>query len=150
MDWAVAFSVEGMRFALPLAVVERVLRAVEVTPLPGAPGVVSGVLHVHGEVVAVVDLRRRCGLPGREMELDDHILIARTSKRRLAIPVDGVSGVVSWRSTDFVAAATLAPGLGHLQGVARLGDGLVLVQDLEAFLSLQEEGGLDEALAQAG
>ena len=147
MDWAVAFSVEGARFGLPLEVVERVLRAAAVTPLPGAPGMVSGVLQLHGEVVAVVDLRRRCGLPARDMDLGDHILVARTAKRRLAIPVDGVSGVVSWRCADFVPGAALARDIGAWKGVARLADGLLLVQDLEAFLSPEEEGDLDAALA---
>jgi len=49
-------------------------------------------------------------------------------------------------ASDTISAASIATGLEHIQGVIRLPDGLVLIQDLDRFLSAAESRALDEAL----
>ena len=149
MGQVVVFQVEARRFGLPLAVVERVVRAVELTDLPNAPDIVLGVINVQGRIIPVVDLRRRLRLPPRANILADQLLIARTEARPLALMVDGVATVAEYDPTDFTEAAAVAPGLDYLAGLVRLPDGILLVHDLEQFLSLQEARALDEALGDA-
>jgi purine-binding chemotaxis protein CheW len=67
----ILFSLDERRFALPLRSVERVVRAVDITPLPDAPQMVLGVIDVQGEIVSVINLRRRCRMPERELQLTD-------------------------------------------------------------------------------
>ena len=74
----VVFGIEGQRYALPLLAVERVLPMVAVSPLPKAPSVALGVINFHGQVVPVLDIRNRFGLPSRDYGLTGHLLIART------------------------------------------------------------------------
>ncbi|WP_332674049.1 chemotaxis protein CheW [Aromatoleum sp.] len=147
MDTVTVFTVCDRRFGLPPGSVERVLRAVAVTPLPNAPGVVRGVIDLHGEIVPVVDLRLRYGLPTRDIALDDRLLVARTPTRTVAILVEEVAGVVELDRSDVVEVGAIVPGTAHLRAVARLPDGIVLIQDLDAFLSFDEERLLDDALA---
>ena len=59
---AVVFGLGGQR---PAGVVERVVQAVEITPLPGAPDGMLGVIDVAGRVLPVFDLRQRLELPPR-------------------------------------------------------------------------------------
>ena len=75
------FSVEDRRFALLLSEVERVVAAVEIQPLPQAPAFVRGVVNVGGLPVPAVDLRVLWGLPPREVELSDRLLLVRSSTR---------------------------------------------------------------------
>ena len=49
-----------------------------------------------------------------------------------------------------IDSAQIVPGIEHFQGVVKGDDGLVLIQDLEKFLSLDEERTLDEAMERAG
>lgn len=147
MDTVTVFTLGERRFGLPLGSVERVLRAVAVTPLPNAPAVVRGVIDVHGGIIPVVDLHGRFGLSAREIALDDHLLVARTRTRKVALLVEQVAGVVELDPGDIFAAESVAPGTEHFRAVARLPDGIVLIQDLDAFLSLDEERVLDDALA---
>jgi purine-binding chemotaxis protein CheW len=142
----VVFAAAGLRFALPLAAAERVLRMVSVAPLPGAPGAVAGVVSVHGCPVPVLDIRRRLDLPLREYGVSDHLFIARARGRRLAIPVDEVLGVSEMDDASVTSAGSVFPGLGVVSGIACLPDGIVLIHDLEAFLSVDEERTLGEAL----
>jgi len=76
----VAFCLDAHRYALHLPAVERVTRIVAVTALPDAPDIVTGVVNVSGEVIAVVDIRKRFRLPDRATELSDHLIVARTSR----------------------------------------------------------------------
>lgn len=143
----VVFALEDHRYALWLGAVERVVRMVEITPLPGAPPIVLGAVNVQGSVVPVVSVRERFQLPERAPALDDQLVIARTSKRRVALVADAVSGVLECPAEQWVAAEKIVPGLEFVAGIARLSDGLIVVHDLERFISLEEECALTEALS---
>lgn len=144
------FSLEGHRYALHLEVVDKVVPAVHVTPLPKAPEIVTGIVNIHGEIVPVIDVRRRFALPPKpRLALSDRLVIARTRHRSVAVAADAVSGVLECPDEDVIAAGTLLPDSDYIEGVARLRDGLILIHDLETFLSLDEEETLSEAIADA-
>jgi purine-binding chemotaxis protein CheW len=143
----VVFRLEEQRYALALSVVERVVRAVEVAPLPKAPAIVIGVIDVAGKVLPVLNARKRFGLPDKEIVAADQFLIARTERRMVVLVIDEALGMVERRSSEIIAAGGIAPGLEQIQGVIQLDDGLVFIHDLERFLSLDEAGALDEALS---
>ena len=145
----VEFALDGRRYGLLLSTVARVVRMVDVTPLPKAPEIVLGVINVRGQVIPVVNIRRRFRLPEREPTLSDHIVIARTTRRTAALITDSVAGVFECLEREVVPSQAIAPGIQYVAGVVKLSDGMVLVHDLDRFLSLDEEQGLDEALANA-
>lgn len=142
------FRLGEQRYALPLEAVERIVRAVEVTPLPGAPAVVLGVIDVQGSVFPVLGIRRRFGLAEREVDPGDQFVLARAAGRTVVLVIDEALGVLEHPASAVIDAARLAPGAGQIRGVVRLEDGLVLIHDLENFLSLDEASALDEALRQ--
>jgi purine-binding chemotaxis protein CheW len=145
-DKLVVFVLDEQLYALRLAAVERVVRAVEVMPLPKAPEIVLGVINAQGRIVPVVNVRKRFQLPEREVELSDQFIIARTSRRTVALVVDAVNDVVPCPEAQVVAAEKILPGLEHVSGVLKLSDGMIFVHDLDRFLSLDEEQALGEAM----
>ena len=147
VDRWVAFRLDGGRYALPLQAVERIVRAAQITPLPLAPPVVLGAIDIEGRILPVFNLRERFGLAAKPLEPADHFLIARTRARACALVIDAAEGVIDRTGIAVVDPASLAPNLEHLQGVIPLEDGMVLIQDLERFLSTEEARALDAALA---
>jgi purine-binding chemotaxis protein CheW len=141
----VAFELDTRRFALSLSAVERVVPVAEITPLPGAPEIVPGVINIRGQVLPVFDIRRRFGLPARKPILSDQLIIAKTSRRPVALWVDLVGGVLE--RTGECAGEDILEGLDYVEGVVKLEEGLILIHNLERFLSLEEEAALDGALA---
>jgi len=141
----VCFMLGAQQFALRLATVERVVGAVEITPLPQAPRIVRGIINVQGQVIPVMDVRRRWGLPERALDLNDQFIIARMATRCVALWVDAVTGVIPWRDEAMTAMAPIAP-TPQVEGVLILESGLVLIHNLEAFLSVDEGVALDRAL----
>jgi purine-binding chemotaxis protein CheW len=142
----VVFALDDTRCALSLSAVERPVRAVAITPLPNAPGIVLGVINAQGRIIPVVDVRKRFRFPEREMNVDDRFILARTTRRTVALVVDAVLGVRELAAGELVSAKRDLPFASYLQGVAKMEDGLVMIYDLDRFLSLDEEGALDAAM----
>jgi len=145
----VLLGVDGQTCALPLDAVDHVLRMVEITPLPGAPDTVAGVINIQGEVVPVVSIRRRLGLTHRAVGVSDSLVLARARTRRIAIIAESVLGVVECPADAIVSTADIARGIQHIGGVLKTSDGLVLIQDLDRFFSSDEEQAMDQALGRA-
>ncbi len=145
----VTFKIEAQRYGVAFESVERVLRLVEYRPLPHAPEIVIGVVDIHGAILPVISLRRRFGLPDREPHLGDHLILARTRHRAVALLVDEPCGIEEVSAADCVAASDILPHTVHLAGVVKRPDGLVFIQDLAACLSLDEEQTLRTALSTA-
>lgn len=142
------FGLDGNRYALHLEAVDRVVAVVHVTPLPKAPEIVAGIVNIRGTIVPVVDIRRRFMLPSKARPaLSDMFIIAHTSRRPVALAADNVSGVLDCADTEIIAAADLMPESDYIEGIVRLADGLILIHDLNSFLSLDEEETLDRAIA---
>jgi purine-binding chemotaxis protein CheW len=143
----VPFFLDDHFYALYLDVVERVIPAVEITPLPKAPEIVMGLINIRGKIIPALNIRRQFRLPDRETELTDHFIVASTSKRTVALPADSVGGVIQISDEEIAEAIDILPGLEYVEGVVKLKDGLLLIHDLESFHSLKEETALDEALS---
>jgi purine-binding chemotaxis protein CheW len=122
---------------------------VTVTPLPAAPDAVLGIVNVQGRIVPVFNLRRRFRLAEREISLSDQLIIAHTTRRWVALVTDAAGDVLDCPARDIVQAQQVLPGADYLEGVAKLEDGLILIHDLDKFLSLNEEKLLEQAISNA-
>lgn len=145
----VLFTLDELRYALYLSAVESVVHAVEITPLPIAPEVVLGIINLHGAVIPVIDIRKRFNLPMHEITLDDQFIIAKTTKRKVAIVVDSVAGVSEFPHSKITNADQNLPYTNYLAGVAISDGNMILINDLEKFLSLDEEKLLEKAINEA-
>ena len=140
------FGLRADRFAVKGTAVREVVRAVAIAALPGAPDVVEGVINYRGRVVPVLDIRSRFGLPARPLHPDQRFIVADAGPRLVALRVDHAFDLVEVPEDTIEAAARVAPGSHHAEGVARLPEGLVVIHDLERFLSLDEGPRLDAAV----
>lgn len=145
----ILLKVDGQTYALHLEAVDRVLRMAAITPLPGAPDAVEGVINIQGEVLAIVSIRRRLGLPQLSVAVADSLVVAHTGTRRIAIIAESVLGVTECGIGAVVGCDDICRGIRHIEGVVKTSDGLVLIQDLERFFSDEEEQSLDLALGRA-
>lgn len=154
----VGFRVAGMSVAVELGAVERVIRAVEVTPVPGLPDIVDGVVDLGGTIVPVVSLRRRFRLPDRPVAPSDQFVLVRLTTTegdssicdRVFLSVDTVSGVMSLPAAEVRKAQTVVPGLEDISGIVRTAGGLILIHDVNRCLSLNERRVIGETLAGRG
>lgn len=89
---ACAFLVGGHCFAVPSSLVAEVLHAGVLTPVPLATDAVAGLIHLRGQIVPVIDMRRRLGL-GEGLTPGSDLLVVRLSDDHYALLVDEVLDV---------------------------------------------------------
>lgn len=141
------FTLDEGRYGLRLSSVEQVIRLVEITRLPKTPHIVMGVINVRGEVIPVIDIRKRFHLSEPELQLKNQMIIARTSTRKVALVVDAVAGVIEMSNLNTICKEKISSGLEYIEGVLKTSEGLVLIHNLDTFLSLEEDQSLERALA---
>jgi purine-binding chemotaxis protein CheW len=107
------------------------------------------VINVRGTLVPVLNIRERFGLPASPLAPSDHLILAQAGARAVAIRVDQATGLVGVPEADIVAAPEAIPGAELVAGIARLPDGVLVIHDLERFLTLDEGVATAAALAEA-
>ena len=140
------FEVDAQRYALPIADVRELVRAVAITPLPDAPALIEGVVDVRGRILPVLDVRARFGLPARPVDPSDQFIVASAGARGVILRVDRATHLALVDEGALPSSPAAAPETAYMAGVARLEDGLVLIHDLATFLSTAEGESLDAAL----
>jgi len=143
----VIFSLENRHFGLHLFTVERIVRAAEVTPLPMGPEIVFGIINMQGRIIPALNIRKRFRLPEKEIEPSDHFIIAHTSRRLVALVVDSVTGLIQHPVQEIISAEEILPDIKYIEGVVKIEGDIILIHNLEQFLSLEEEKTLDKALS---
>ncbi|HEX9632700.1 MAG TPA: chemotaxis protein CheW [Gemmatimonadales bacterium] len=138
------------RFAVRARRVREVVRAVTVAALPDAPPVVEGAINYRGRIVPVIDTRLRVGWPSRPLDPSQHFIVADAGPRRVVLRVDQVVDLVAVAEDVIESAARATPGARYTEGIARLPDGLIVIHDLERFLSLDEGQEVDAAVRAVG
>jgi purine-binding chemotaxis protein CheW len=146
---ALVFELAAERYALPLADVVLVLRAVAIRALPQAPKVIEGIFDLRGELVPVLDMRARFRLPQKALDPGEHLIVAQVGARKVALRADQALALERLATVAIEQASNLPRGVGYVAGVASTEGGLVLIHDLRAFLSEAETLELEHALQAA-
>jgi purine-binding chemotaxis protein CheW len=127
------FELAGSPYAVPVERVREIVRLRPITPVPRVPETVCGVLSLRGEIVQVVDLRRRLGLAAAEPTRTSRIVVLHGDDSRVAgVLVDRVSEVL--RVTDDVIRPTTAAETRWVSELCTRGDEFVSIVDLDQVL----------------
>lgn len=132
----VGFRVGQETFGVPIGSVQEILRPLPVTPVPGAPPHVEGVINLRGRIISVVDLRKRCGAPA-EPQRRNRIVVAETGGRSIGLMVDSASEVlrIAENSIEPPASVFGQAEPGFVTGVAKLANRLVILVDIAKLLA---------------
>ncbi len=144
----VAFTLDDQHFGLDLASVERIVRVVEITPLPEAPAPILGIINVEGRVMPVLNTRKWLGFPEREIELQDVLVIVSVNGRSMALLVDEVKPVTEVPIDEVIDSQEIVRSSGSVERVAKSEDGLLMVLTAERAISLDELGKLNSVLSE--
>jgi purine-binding chemotaxis protein CheW len=125
-------------YAVPVARVREIVRWTEPRPLPEQPGWVEGALDLRGDVVTVVDLRRRFGGAGGGGTGDgggerDVVVLDLGDDRCMGLTVDGVREVVDVDPSQYRPTPAGIDCGDYVEGVIMLGDRLVVRLDVGAL-----------------
>jgi purine-binding chemotaxis protein CheW len=135
----VTFHLDAEKYGINVMQVREVLKITEIAPVPGAPDFVLGIINLRGNVVTVIDTRKRFGLQPRAVDDATRIVIIEEGDQVVGMMVDSVAEVMNIPSGEI----ELAPNVGNdesakfIQGVSHQGEELIILIDYARLFSME-------------
>jgi purine-binding chemotaxis protein CheW len=153
----VVFNLANEDYGVDIGAVDGIVKMQTITKVPHAPGFVEGITNLRGEVLPVIDLRKRFGLPLGETTKDTRIVNVEVDGIKVGMVVDAVTEVLRVAEDDVEPPSPLVTTVdsAFITGIAKVDDGpgapgrLIILLDLGKVLSTEEQTDL-KALQQAG
>jgi len=135
------FRVGNELYALDIMQIREIIRPQKLTVVPKAPRFIEGVINLRGAVIPVADLRKRFDHPMTSDARKNRIIICSVTGKIVGLLVDEVLEVRRYGRQDVAPSPQFlkGPEAEFFLGVARRGDDLVMVVDLDRILSSDEK-----------
>ncbi len=132
----VAFQLGAEKYGVDINHIREIIPLQAITDVPGVPNYVRGITNLRGRVITVLDLRVKLGLDKTPPTASTCIVIVEHAGEPLGLIVDDVSEVLQFSEDAIDHPSRTVSGLNndYMTGVARVGDELLVVLDLEAVL----------------
>lgn len=143
------FTLGGEEYGVEILRVQEIKGFTAVTPIPGAPGDVKGVMNLRGTVVPVFDLRVKFGMSAKDDDRFTVIVVVNVGTRVVGLVVDAVSDVLDIPNGAIDASPDLGGAVDTtmLQGIARSGERLVTLLDIDRVVGVETGRDPEPALA---
>ncbi len=134
----VTFLLGNESYAVHASSVNEVLRYTDITPVPGAPGYILGIINLRGDVLTVIDTREVFGLPPQEFTNHSRIVVVELEDCVVGVLVDRVAEVVDLHESGIEPS----PNTGNdyaarfMKGVYHHNDNLLVLVDFSQLSSL--------------
>jgi purine-binding chemotaxis protein CheW len=116
--------------------VQEVLRLTDIAPVPGAPDYVVGIINLRGNVVTVIDTRKRFGLMPKKTDDSSRIIIIEVEGHVMGMLVDSVAEVVYLNQSQIDTAPNVNDDSSKfIQGVSNTGKQLLILIDVDKLLA---------------
>jgi purine-binding chemotaxis protein CheW len=140
LDSYILFSVAGTTYALPSREVRHMEMIEGITRVPNAPAFIDGVVFSRGQVVPVVNLRARFGFERAPFDLRSRLLVVQSGARQIGLVADTAREFVSIPPDAIQPPNDALTGMSgrYVEGIASMGDRLILVLNLDRILNFAE------------
>ena len=137
----VTFGLGSERFAVPIWKVREVIAKYEVVPLPNLPEFIEGIISLRGDIVPIVDMRKRFEIQKGGDGEDQRIIVLDMDEVPVGIEVDTVHEVLKVMEDEIEPAPQLVAGLStdYLEGVTEVGGTLTVMLDMDRIFSTTEK-----------
>lgn len=134
------FLLDSHYFGVEVQQVQEVIRYQEMTRVPLASPVVSGLINLRGRIVTAIDLRRRLGLPDRHNGKLPMNVVVRTGDDAVSLLVDEIGDVIEVPEDTFEKPPETLRGIARtlVDGAYKLDGRLMLVLNTRAAVEVHE------------
>jgi len=132
----VTFSLGTEEFGVNIMRVQEIIRIPPITRVPKAPNYVEGVINLRGNVIPVVNLRVRFGMPLEEETDLSRIVVLQVNGKVFGVRVDGVTEVLRLEEESIEPPPSVALGMDatFIRGVGKIGERLLILLNLDQLL----------------
>ncbi len=124
-------------YALPVAQVTEIVGMQRITPVPNMPDYFLGVMNLRGQVIPLMDVRVRFGMPKREFDNRTCVVVVQLGDSAAGLIVDIVTDILEFPSASISPAPDIEAGdndANYIAAMARVSDEVKMIVNLEALL----------------
>ena len=142
----VTFSLANEDYAIELGYVHKIVPLIELTPVPGAPDFIVGVINLRGEILPIVDLHRLYGMARTGWTGQSWVIVLGGERDEFALLADKIHEVITLRTDQVLDWQGSATGVGRqfvrgvTEGALIVLDGAALLQDDRLFIDQGGDG----------
>ncbi|ABO35042.1 putative CheW protein [Methanococcus maripaludis C5] len=138
----VVFKLSSNEYCLRVTGVREVLKLQDITSIPNTPSYIVGVTNIRGEIMPIIDLRKKLNLFEDAGDEDDEklVMVVEIDGVPIGILVDSVSDVMQISSEqieDIEGIKKNASG-EYIEGIAKIGNRLIIILDIKNLIDPQE------------
>ena len=143
----VGFQLGNEEYGIDILKVQEINRVTDITKIPQSPDFVEGVINLRGNIIPIIDLRKRFCMPEREHDRQTRIVVGEIDDRTVGFIVDAVSEVIRLPLNTVEPPPPIVSGekAGYIKGVGKLEDRLLMLLDIDKILTGSEKERLFEA-----
>ena len=125
----VSFKLDNVEYGINIMGVHEILRYPSITRVPNTPDFIRGVINLRGNVIPVVDVRKRFGLEKTKISDLTRIIVIEMEGKWVGLLVDNVHQVVRMSSSNIDPPSSLLEGVSEdfINGIGRLKDRLIVI-----------------------
>lgn len=144
------FSLGEEEFAIPLLSVKEVIAVPETTPIPHTPPHFLGIMNLRGQVISVIDLRKKFSINTKNTE-ETSVIILDLKNHFLGVVVDSVTSVLAIKNSDILEKPMIesSKSTEYITGVFRKNEHLVLLLDIFKTLSQEDKSVISKSATKA-
>ena len=137
----VVFKLGGEEYGVSILQVQEIKRITEITRVPHTPEYIKGVINLRGNVLPVIDLKKRLNLPQQEITDEARIIIVKVKETSVGMMVDAVSEVMTINQQNIDSPDVVAGSVSsnYLSGVGKLDNRLLILLNLETIIGIGAE-----------
>ena len=135
-DQYLTFSIEDEDYGVEIAYVKEIIKMQAITKVPKMPTFVEGIINLRGDLVGVLDVRKRFRKPPKEYDEDTCIIVINYSEYTLGLIVDAVLETATIRDDKISPPpnAKLSVANQFIRNIGKVDDDVKLLLDVEKFL----------------
>ncbi len=129
----VGFRLDNEDYAIAITRIQEIILMKPITRLPQVPDFIEGLINLRGSVIPIINLRKRFGLPAREVDDETRIIVVNVQDKTVGCVVDAVTQVMRINRDQIQPPplSVLAVAHQYLSGLARLDDRLLIILDID-------------------
>ena len=136
-DQYLTFEIDGEDYGVEIAYVKEIIKMERITAVPEMPNFIEGLINLRGELIGVLDVRKRFGMPEIEHDEETCIIVIVYGEYILGMVIDRVLETVTIDS-DMISpppSAKLNYANQFIRNIGTVGTSVKLLIDIERFLS---------------
>jgi len=147
----VGFRLGDEEYGIDILKVQEINRIAEITKIPQSPDFVEGVINLRGNVIPIIDLRKRFDMPSRPHDRQTRIVVGEIEGKTVGLIVDAVSEVIRLSSNTIEPTPRIVSKgqADYIKGVGKLDNRLLMLLDIDKILTGSDKEKLLEMSAEA-